>query len=188
MQIGVFGSWDRDLKEEVYSTAEKVGELIAGRGDVLFTGGSTGIMEAAMRGAKKMNGLTVGMIPVDQKEDYKFMGNHIDIHIMTGMGEFGKLAPLVNSVDGAIAIGGGAGTLMEISMAYLQDKPIVAIPVRGYLSDRIQSFLLEGYLDHRKIQKLYFADDALKAVDLLYAEIEKRARARGNTNRTVGKL
>lgn len=174
MQIGVFGSWDQDLKGEAYTTAERVGELIAERGDVLFTGGSTGIMEAAMRGAKRMNGLTVGMIPVERKGDYKFMGNHIDIHIMTGMGEFGKLAPLVNSVDGAIAIGGGAGTLMEISMAYLQDKPIVAIPVAGYLSDRMRSFLMDGHLDHRKIQRLYFADDAAEAVRVLYNEIARR--------------
>ena len=173
MQIGVFGSWDQDLEQDVYSTAERVGRLIADRGDVLFTGGSTGIMEAAMRGAKKSNGLTVGIIPVEKKDDYRFLGNHIDIHIMTGMGEFGKLTPLVNSVDGAIAIGGGAGTLMEISMMYLQGKPLVAIPADGYMSERIRVLLKQDYLDHRKIRRLYFAADAGEAVDLLYAKIHR---------------
>lgn len=174
MQVGVFGSWDRDLAEDVYRIAEEVGELIAGRGDILFTGGSTGIMQAAMRGAKRQNGLTVGIIPVDKKEDYEFLADNIDVHIMTGMGEFGKVAPLVNSVDGAIAIAGGAGTLMEISMAYLQGKPIVAIPVEGYMSARLRAFLMNSYLDHRKIRRLFFAKDAPEAIELLYSQIDER--------------
>ena len=181
MQIGVFGSWDQDLEPQVVSTAEQVGALIAGRGDIVFTGGSTGIMEAAMRGAKKGNGVTVGIIPVEKKADYRFLGSHIDIHIMTGMGEFGKLAPLVNSVDGAVAIGGGAGTLMEISMMYLQNKPLILIPVGGYLSDRIRALLTDDYLDHRKIRRLHFAADAGEAVALLYRQLQAQPDAHSRT-------
>jgi len=173
MQIGVFGSWDRDLPEDVYTLAREVGKLIAARGDTLFTGGSTGIMQAAMQGAKEQNGLTVGIIPVERKEQYELLGNYIDVHIMTGMGEFGKLAPLVHSVDGAVAIAGGAGTLMEISMIYLQAKPIVAIPVSGYLSDRIRALLKNDYLDHRKIRRLHFAKNAPEAIELLYTQLKE---------------
>lgn len=173
MQIAVFGSWDEDLGADVYGVAEQVGSLIARRGDILFTGGSTGIMQAAMRGAKNENGLTVGIIPMERKEDYEFLGSHIDVHIMTGMGEFGKLVPLVNSVDGAIAIAGGAGTLMELSMAYLQAKPIVVVPVAGYMSERIDALLLDGCLDHRRIRQLRFARGAREAVDLLYSSISE---------------
>jgi uncharacterized protein (TIGR00725 family) len=174
MQIGILGSWDRDLHHEVYTTAEEVGKLVARNGDVLFTGGSTGIMQAAMKGAKSERGLTVGIIPTESKEDYPFLGDFADIHIMTGMGEFGRLAPLIHSVDGVIAIAGGAGTLMELSMAYLQGKPVVCIPVAGYITERLKSLLQDRYLDHRKIRRLAFAQNAREAIELLYTNIRKK--------------
>ena len=124
-QIAVLGSWDTDLEKTVYETAEQVGRLIAGRGDVVFTGGATGVMEAAMKGAKSAGGTTVGMLPTESAKEYDLLGGYIDIFIQTGMGEMGKLAPLIHSTDGAIAIAGGSGTLIEISMAYIQQKPIV---------------------------------------------------------------
>jgi uncharacterized protein (TIGR00725 family) len=173
MQIGVLGSWDRDLQHDVYATAEEVGKLVARSGDVLFTGGSTGIMQAAMKGAKSENGLTVGIIPTESKEEYRLLGDFADIHIMTGMGEFGRLAPLIHSVDGVIAIAGGAGTLMEMSMAYLQGKPVVCIPVAGYITERVKLLLLDQCLDHRKIRELAFAQSAREAIELLYTNIRK---------------
>lgn len=169
MQIGVIGSWEKHLDKEVYDLAEEVGRLVARRGGTLFTGGSTGVMEAAMRGARSENGLTVGIIPTEQKEKYEFVSQFAAVLIMTGMGEYGRSVPLIHSVDGVIAIAGGAGTLMEISMAYHQRKPVVCIPVAGYTSDRIRNLLVELYLDHRRIQQLLFAKTATEAVDLLYS-------------------
>ena len=172
MQIGVIGSWEEDLDKEIYDLAEEVGKLVAKRGGILFTGGSTGVMEAAMRGARSENGLTVGIIPTEKKEEYKFLSQFAVVLIMTGMGEYGRSVPLIHSVDGVIAIGGGAGTLMEISLAYHQHKAIVCIPVAGYTSDRIRNLLTDLYLDHRRIQRLHFAETPKEAVDLLYAAIE----------------
>ena len=174
MQIGVIGSWEKDLDKEIYDLAEEVGRLVARRGGTLFTGGSTGVMEAAMRGARSENGLTVGIIPTEKKENYAFLSQFAAVLIMTGMGEYGRSVPLIHSVDGVIAIGGGAGTLMEMSMAYHQHKPIVCIPVNGYTSDRIRGLLKDLYLDHRRIQKLHFAKTPIEAVDLLYDSIERR--------------
>jgi uncharacterized protein (TIGR00725 family) len=172
MQIGVIGSWEENLDEQIYALAEKVGRLVAKKGDTLFTGGSTGIMEAAMRGARSGNGLTVGIIPTEKREDYQFLSRFAAVLVMTGMGEYGRSVPLIHSVDGVIAIAGGAGTLMEISMAYHRRKPVVCIPVAGYTSDRIRNLLTDLYLDHRRIQQLLFAETADEAVDLLYGTIE----------------
>jgi uncharacterized protein (TIGR00725 family) len=172
MQIGVIGSWEENLDKEIYKLAEEVGRLVATRGGTLLTGGSTGVMEAAMRGARSENGLTVGIIPTEKKEKYKFLSQFATVLIMTGMGEYGRSVPLIHSVDGVIAIAGGAGTLMEISMAYHQHKPVVCIPVAGYTSDRIKDLLIDSYLDHRRIQQLLLAKTAKEAVDLLYASVE----------------
>lgn len=175
MQIGVIGSWEEDLAQDVYELAESVGKEIALRGAVLFTGGSTGIMQAAARGAKTAGAITVGIIPTERKDAYAALGRYTDIFIMTGMGEYGKLAPLIHSVEGVVAVAGGAGTLMEICMAYLQNKPIVAIPVPGYTSERIKHMLdHRHFIDHRGIQPLHFAETAKEAVELLWSLILKK--------------
>jgi uncharacterized protein (TIGR00725 family) len=174
MQIGVIGSWEENLKKDIYQIAEAVGREIALRGGILFTGGSTGIMEAAARGAKHSGVMTVGVIPTERKDAYAALGRYTDVFIMTGMGEYGKLAPLIHSVEGVIAIAGGAGTLMEICMAYLQNKPVVAIPVKGYTSARIKLMLEELFLDHRRIQPIHFAKTAEEAVELLWSLISKK--------------
>ncbi|MFW5908626.1 MAG: TIGR00725 family protein [Desulfosalsimonas sp.] len=168
MQIGIIGSWDNDLPERIYDTAEQAGRLIAQQGDVVFTGGSTGVMEAAMKGAKSAGGITVGMIPTESAGEYKLLGSHIDICIRTGMGELGKLAPLIHSVDAVIAVAGGSGTLIEISMAYIEQKPIVIIPFKGFTTDRIRNYMTGESLDHRGYQKIHTAADALSAVGFIY--------------------
>jgi hypothetical protein len=175
MQIGVIGSWEENLTQDVYQLAESVGREIALRGGILFTGGSTGIMEAAARGAKSCSGaMTVGVIPTERKDAYAALGRYTDVFIMTGMGEYGKLAPLIHSVEGVVAVAGGAGTLMEICMAYLQNKPVVAIPVHGYTSGRIKLMLDNLFLDHRRIQPIYFAETAVKAVELLWSLVSNK--------------
>ena len=163
----------RLTEPEIYHTAERVGKLIAGRGDVLFTGGSTGVMEAAMRGAKQAGGLTVGLIPAESKSAYAHLGAYIDIHIMTGLGELGKMAPLIHSVDGVIAIAGGAGTLIEMAMAYISKKPVILVPAVGHTTAAITHMLADGYLDYRRIQPIHTAADADSAVQLLYSQLNR---------------
>jgi hypothetical protein len=93
MQIGVIGSWEENLDKEIYELAEEVGKLVAKRGGTLFTGGSTGVMEAAMRGARSENGLTVGVIPTEKKDKYEFLSQFAAVLIMTGMGGNHSLPP-----------------------------------------------------------------------------------------------
>jgi len=173
-QIGVVGSWEDDLAPEIYRIAESVGRLVAERGDIVFTGAGTGVMTAAMRGAKKAGGLTVGLVPAENPADYADMGDHMDVRIMTGQGELGKMAPLIHSVDGVIAVAGGAGTLVELAMAYISAKPVVLIPVAGHTTAAIEPMLAAGYLDCRQITAFQFADDAEQAVTRLYSRLSHR--------------
>jgi hypothetical protein len=168
MQIGVVGSWEDGLSPAIYETAESVGRLIAERGGVLFTGGSTGVMEAAMKGAKNAGGLTVGLIPAERKSDYAHLGSHMDVYVLTGLGELGKMAPLIHSVAGVVAIAGGAGTLIEIAMAYAQGKPVVRIPFAGYTTAAIEPMMKDKWLDYRQLIRIEKAPDAQSAVSRLY--------------------
>lgn len=118
--IGVIGTSQADTSQ--YSAAEQVGGLIAKRGGIVICGGMGGVMEAASKGAVSHGGLVVGVLPQDRQQANKF----IDIPIVTGFGE-GRNVILVKSSQVIIAIGGGFGTLSEISFALRLDIPIIGL-------------------------------------------------------------
>ena len=100
-----------------------VGRLLAERGAVLLCGGLGGVMEAAARGAKQGQGLTVGILPGNDPAD---ANPFIDVPLATGMGEM-RNALIVRAAQAVIAIGGGWGTLSEIALAQRIGTPIVGL-------------------------------------------------------------
>ena len=67
-KIAVCGS-NEILSDFVNSTSEQIGFEIGKRNGILLCGGMGGVMEAASRGAKKSNGITVGILPTLNKTD-----------------------------------------------------------------------------------------------------------------------
>jgi len=121
MQIGVIGAGDCD--EATAAKAETVGRDIARRGAILLCGGMGGVMEAAARGAREEGGLTVGILPVDDRA----LGNrHLTVRVATGFGQ-GRNVLIPQSSDGVIAVAGGFGTLSEIAFARKLGVPLVGI-------------------------------------------------------------
>ena len=70
-------------------------------------------MEAACRGARSRGGLTVGLLPGDDRED---ANGWVVLALPTGLGE-ARNALIVRAADAVVAIGGGWGTLTEIALA-----------------------------------------------------------------------
>ncbi|MDZ7265101.1 MAG: TIGR00725 family protein [candidate division KSB1 bacterium] len=118
--IGVIGQ-GKDCSPELLQTAEEIGFQIAQQEAILICGGLGGVMEAACRGAKRAQGLTIGVLPSMFKTD---ANRFIDIPIVTGMGEARNLI-IVRSADALIAIGGRYGTLSEIAFALALGKPVI---------------------------------------------------------------
>lgn len=119
--IGVIGAGE--AREELLRIAEEVGRLLAKEGAIVITGGLSGVMEAASRGAFLEGGITVGILPTLKKED---ANPYVKIPIPTGMGEI-RNALIVRASDALIAIGGGYGTLSEIAFALKTGKRVVGI-------------------------------------------------------------
>jgi uncharacterized protein (TIGR00725 family) len=96
-----------------------------------MTGGLSGIMESAARGArassKWSSGSIIGILP---GYDPDAANPYIDIPITTGLDHGRNL--LVSQADAVIAIGGGAGTLSEIALAWLYFRLIVAFRGPGW--------------------------------------------------------
>ena len=80
-------------------------------------------MEAAARGAKSEQGLTIGILPLTHKED---ANPSIDIPIPTGFGE-GRNVIIARTADVLIAIAGEYGTLSEIAFGLRMGKPVIGI-------------------------------------------------------------
>src|SRR5579871_3702280 len=68
--VTVFGSARFTEAHPYYEMAREIGQKLAALGFSVMTGGGPGIMEAANRGAKEANGLSLGCnirLPVEQK-------------------------------------------------------------------------------------------------------------------------
>ena len=118
--IGVMGGGE--VSSDTLNQSYLLGSLIAGQGWVLLNGGrNSGVMDASARGARDHGGLTIGILP---DNDRSRVSDHIQIPIVTGMGS-ARNAINVLSSDVVVACPGGPGTLSEIALALKAVKPVV---------------------------------------------------------------
>jgi uncharacterized protein (TIGR00725 family) len=119
--VGVCGAGV--ASEELAAAAEEVGRLIATSGGVVVCGGLGGVMEAACRGAAGAGGVTIGLLPGQDRS----AGNaYLTVALPTGMGEL-RNGLIVRAADVVVAIGGEWGTLSEIALARKLGRPVVAL-------------------------------------------------------------
>ena len=101
-----------------------IGKLIAKNKFVLLTGGrNVGVMDAASKGAKQENGLTIGILPTTDKNS---ISKYVDVPIITDMGSARNNINALSS-DVVVAVGIGAGTASEIALALKAQKDVVLL-------------------------------------------------------------
>lgn len=161
--------------------AEEVGRLLVDAGFRVVTGGLGGVMEAACRGARSstryQSGDTVAVLPGhDPGEANEF----VDVAIASGLDHVRN--SIVAHADAVIAIGGGAGTMSEICLAWIYKRLIVALRVDGW-SGRIA--------DQRVDERVRYPDvpddrvfGVTSAADAVRTVIE-RARQFARQHRTI---
>ncbi len=108
-----------------YKIAYELGKTLIDNGYRIQTGGLGGIMEAVFMGAKSSSfyreGDTVGIVPSFDKSEVNAFA---DIVIPTGIDLLRNA--IVANADAVIALGGGAGTLSEMAIAWSLHKLIIA--------------------------------------------------------------
>jgi hypothetical protein len=164
--VAVCGSDGDDihLSSHMLDVAERIGRGIAQRGGVLVCGGRGGVMQAACKGAKEMNGVTVGLLPDSKDEANEF----VDIPLSTGLGMRRNFL-VVSAADVVIGIGGRWGTLSEISFAMIFEKPVVLVSGTGGCVDELAS----RNLMKESANRLYIASSAEEAVEKAFALCQK---------------
>lgn len=135
--------------------AEAIGRELAKRGAILICGGLGGVMEAACRGASSEGGITVGILPGDNRQQ---ANPYIRIPIVTNLG-YARNVIVVKSAQAVIAIDGSYGTLSEIGHALQFNVPVIGL--------NTWSLSINGQLDNSIIQ----AKDPTEAVDKAFNSI-----------------
>jgi uncharacterized protein (TIGR00725 family) len=121
LYIGVIGAGKcaKKLKDQAYAVGMAIGEA----GAVLVCGGLKGVMEAAAQGAKDAGGLTVGILP---GEDRAEANPYCDIVVPTGMGDARNLL-VVRASDAVISLHGKYGTISEMAFSLKLGKPLISL-------------------------------------------------------------
>ncbi|MFH1367263.1 MAG: hypothetical protein ABIH38_04760 [Patescibacteria group bacterium] len=158
LQVGVIGSAGTEEYHKGYQHPRgylevgfMLGQLLGKEGATVITGGEGGLMAAVEKGVKKYHGITVGIFKSLYDISYDV---YSDIDVVTEMGEGGPEYILPMCCNVIISIGGGAGTLNEICVAYRNKVPVILL--RGFdgWTDKLADSLYKNhYLDVRERTK-----------------------------------
>jgi len=147
--------------------AYELGRGIVDQGWALVTGGRGGVMEAAGRGARDseawVSGVSVAILP---GHDPNEANPYVDIALPTGLDVARN--SLVAHADAVVALGGGAGTLSEIALAWQLRRLVIALQGEGW-AGRLAGEALDGRVRYPAIpdDHIRSAADAAEALSLL---------------------
>ena len=136
-RIAVIGSGNTSQKVE--EQAAEIGRHLAERGAILLSGGLGGVMEAACQGATQSGGLTVAFLP---GLDANSANSSVQIPLPTGLGHARNLL-VVTGAEAVIALDGSLGTLSEIALAAIHDRPVIGLNTWDLDSARTRGFQVE---------------------------------------------
>ncbi|MBM3888416.1 MAG: TIGR00730 family Rossman fold protein [Verrucomicrobia bacterium] len=126
--VSVFGSARTRRDEAMYRKAEQLGRLLVENGYAVITGGGSGIMEAANKGAAEAGGVSVGLniqLPTEQKPN-PYMNRALEFHYF-----FTRKVCFVKYASAFVMFPGGFGTLDEFfeAITLIQTRRIDRFPV-----------------------------------------------------------
>lgn len=140
--IGVMGTADGPLDDDVRRRGRELGRVIGARGCTLITGACPGISYEAVLGAREAGGLVVGVSPALGREEhevrYRSPVDGFDVVIYTGSGLMGREVATIRSSDIVVIAGGRSGTLGEFAIAYDEGRLIGVMTGTGGIADAIE--------------------------------------------------
>lgn len=149
--MGVMGPGEKAIASDLQNAYE-LGSLIAQEGWILLSGGrNAGVMDAANKGAKSADGLTLGILPRNEQDS---ICDEVDIAIFTDMGNARNNINVLSS-NVIIACGMGAGTASEIALAVKANQPVIL------LTEDVES---KVFFKKLSPDNVYLVDSAIDAI------------------------
>lgn len=178
--VTIFGSARVAEGSVEYDTAREVARRLGDEGFSIITGGGPGVMEAANRGARDADVMSIGCnirLPHEQKPN-----DHLDVSIDFNY-FFVRKVMLVKYSYAFVVMPGGFGTMDELFEALtliqtgkIHDFPVV---VMGSVFWRDLQEQLDAMVDHRMIDRtdldlVLVTDDAEEAVAYIRHAVRER--------------
>jgi uncharacterized protein (TIGR00730 family) len=170
--VTVFGSARFAEDHPYYLMGRELGRLLAEAGFAVMTGGGSGIMEAANRGARDGGGLSLGCnirLPHEQKPN-KYLDRFVEFEHF-----FVRKVMLVKYSSAFVVLPGGFGTLDEAFevVTLIQTRKLESFPVMAlggsYWEELIQflngSLVKEGTISPEDLKLITLVDSPSEAVE-----------------------
>lgn len=165
--ISIVGDRNVEKGSKKWNLAYSIAEKIIDEGYRIMTGGVGTLAEAVYEGAKASKKYTDGsVIAILPGFDPNAAEKSADIGIATGLDVYRNV--IIANSDAVIAIGGGAGTLSEISYAWSLKRLIICLAVDGW-----SGFLAGNKIDNRvrygriEEDQCFRANDKTDVVEIL---------------------
>jgi len=172
--VTVFGSARFGEGHHYYQLAREIGAALARAGFVVMTGGGSGIMEAANRGAREAGGLSLGCniaLPREQKPN-RYLDRFIQLDHF-----FVRKVMLVKYSSAFVVMPGGFGTLDEaFELATLMQTnkiehfPLIAVGRQFWdplIDFALETMVREGTLSPQDVGFVHRAETAEDVVRLV---------------------
>lgn len=179
MRIGVYGSAEGPIQDEIREKAREVGRKIARKGHTLVTGGCFGLPYEAVLGAYELGGRCEGFSPATSLKSHKSDGlpvkgfsklyfvpiGYEHVNNPDACLKYRNISS-VASVDAGIIIGGRTGTLNEFTLLYDFGKNIGVLKGSGGITEKVIEVFLEC-INKSKGSKIIYDKDPVSLVDRL---------------------
>jgi uncharacterized protein (TIGR00730 family) len=179
--VSIFGSARVLEGTPTYASAMATGRAFAKAGFAVVTGGGPGVMEAANRGCKDGDGLSVGFnieLPMEQG-----VNSWCDI-ALTFHHFYARKVMFVKAAEGFVIFPGGFGTQDELweALTLIQTGKIGNFPVVLFDSDYWEELLDwlrkemldDGLISPQDVELLYLTDEPQEAVELVVSRYNVR--------------
>jgi hypothetical protein len=177
--VTVFGSARFPENHPYYELARKLGQGLARAGFAVMTGGGPGIMEAANRGAKEANGVSVGCnikLPVEQKPN-PYLDRWVTFDHF-----FVRKVLLFKYSYAFVIMPGGLGTTDELfeALTLIQTGKIAHFPIiimgKEYwrdIAELMKNMVDAGTASAKDLELVYFTDSIDEALDVIRTRVIK---------------
>jgi hypothetical protein len=179
--VSIFGSARIAAGSATYERAREAGRAFAEAGFAVVTGGGPGVMEAANRGCKDADGLSIGFniaLPFEQATnpwcDLALTFDHFHV----------RKVMFVKAAEGFVIFPGGFGTQDELweALTLRQTRKIGDFPIvlfdSNYWEEMLEwvrdEMLDDALISPEDYAALLVTDDVAEAVDLVVSRYDKR--------------
>lgn len=172
MKVTVFGSARLAETTPEYQDAVRLGQMLAGAGHTVMSGGYGGLMEAVSRGAHGAGGHVIGITMAPWSD--RLTPNVYLSRERAAKTLFARIQQLIKA-DCLIALTGGAGTLGEIALAWnlqqmnlMPETPVILVgPAWSAMVDAFRDHLIVGEQDIDMLTLVETVDAAVSALNAL---------------------